>query len=266
MRTRLLIAALVGVSLFAIAVSTYALRARDSAIRGWAFATRLKVEIAELNTQQKVRDNRLNSYEKTFKWLISKNADIQPTDSKLEIAEKLTNHLYQTTLFSGPWINSSIEPQRYLMTIGQESFNYCSSLSTTLDWMLGLFGIEARSTHFAAQSFFTGSLGDTHTLVEALIDGRVIAIDPTFNTTYSCGDRDLLDAKAMIECASTGQFNHHYIAKPRPGRSLAEYYIPITKILYAIDATQSPDHFYTYEYPSKGWLQDVRSKYTGQSN
>lgn len=242
---RILVAAICGLLVALVAVSAYAYRTREIAIAAGAAASDKK---------------RLENYTETFRWIVAKNAGIASGDSDLRIAEKLTDHLYQKTLFSGAWAPSNIEPQMYFLTIDQQTYNLCSSLSSTLDWMLGLFDIEARSVSFAAPNYFTEATGDTHVLVEALIDDRIVVFDPTFDTTYSCGSNEMIDAKQMVECAS-GQLGHRYIGKPRPGRSLAEYYVPITDMLHAIDATGGEDRFYQYELPRPGWLKELQTKY-----
>lgn len=212
------------------------------------------VRLLAENSGLAVENRRVRGYNETFRRMLSKNASIADGDSDLDIALKLTRHLYEATLFSGPSVETDNESLRYVLTIEQETSNLCSSLSTTLDWALGLFGITARSVSMAGPDFFKDGKADTHTLVEAMIDGEVIAFDPTFNTTYACGAAsELIDVRSMAECVKVSTLRPNYISTPRPGRSLSEYYISLDELLYAIQATGGSDQFYQYEYPAPGW-------------
>jgi hypothetical protein len=284
MSKTILLTALVAVSAYAIAATAYGFHIHGSAIRGWLEGTNASSELASVGRDRTAASEQLSRAEmllarhrQTFQAILRERAGIVSGDSDMVIAKKLANHLYQMTLFAGPWRSDLSVEGRYMMSIQKKTYNYCSSLSTMLEWALWLFGIDSRSVAIASKSYFDDVEGDTHVLVEAWITDRAVAIDPTFDTTYSCGDeRDLLDVKGMAECVKTGTLTPHYIGEPRPGRRLDQYYIPLSKLLYAVDASakQQPfglkptgkANFYNYETPYPGWLQDMKRQYSERSN
>lgn len=247
--------------------AAYAYRARESAIRGWTAVDELTAKLDQTIKQSNAAKG-FTDYRAAAKAEVSANAGVTETDTPISIAHKLTNHLYQSTMFSGPYIATMNDPLRYRLTIQKQTFNFCSSLTATLIWALDLFDIKARTVNFAAKSFFIQTEGDTHTVAEVMIGGKPVVFDPTFNTTYSCGADNLIDARAMVECVKkTGSVARNYIGKPRPGRSLEEYYIPLATLLYAIDANQGEkDGFYQYESPETGWVEREQARYRAQQS
>lgn len=263
---KLLISVLALSVLGLICTITYALHARDSAIRGWASAAQQQAinrDAGAGDTLKKLADSR-----EANRWMLAKNAEIKPEDDAKKIAEKLTKHIYSETNFSGPYIETNNDLYRYLLTISHQTFNYCSSLSSTLKWALDLFGVKSRIVNIAAEEFFVDTETDTHTFVEAMISGKPVVFDPTFNATYSCdGGGEAVDARALFDCVKQGKnIQPNYLSKPRPGRSLAEYYISLEKLFYAIDAVDETDDglFYRSDEPFSDWLRSTQRKYAEQ--
>jgi hypothetical protein len=271
MRERLLIACASVAVLAALAIGWYAIRARESAINGWsAWSTEHTArQIAETDLEIAKTDlekNRrlISDHNDAFRWLLAEKAGIKDADSDMQIAEKLTRHIYTETPFTNPYIETTNDPLRYFLTVNKKTFNYCSSLSMTLEWALDLFDVKSRIVNVAAKNFFTDKKGDTHTFIEAMIDGRPIVFDPTFSTTYTCGKSNRpADAKTMFECVKEGQsIRPTYLSTPRPGRSLAEYYITLEELFYAIDAVRGEDFgFYQFESPEPQWLRRLQRQY-----
>lgn len=259
MKTRLLIAALAGVSLisiaFAGAVSAYAWKKRELA-----------------NTNQ-LAANALVDYREALRLQIAKNAGIKPDDGDRAIAEKLTSHLYNATLFyssEAPFISTGNNPLAYFQTVNKEVANMCANLASTMVWSLDLFDIPARSIAVASEAFFTDPEAPTHAFVEARIGNDVIAFDPTFNNTYSCEGQGDINAKGIHECIKSGKkLTWTYLGPTRPGRSIEEYPDPIEPDFYAVSATARPDLFYSFETPAAGWREAVaeaHSRLTTASN
>ena len=256
---KLLAAALVGVSVIAVAASAYAWRARNIAINAWAEQAR----VAEIANSTQSAAKWAEVYQDAFRAQITANAGIKPGDSDRVIAEKLTQHLYEATLFSSaeaPFATSGNNPLVYLQTINHEVANMCATLSSTLVWALNLFDIPARPIDVASEAFFTDPKGPTHTFIEVKAEGQIIAFDPTFNATYSCdGEGEPLDARAMTECVQSGRtLTWNYLGPTRPGRSIEEYPDPLEAHFFAVDASANSSEFYEFEKPHSGWLAEVR--------
>lgn len=258
--------------------TSYALYARDSAIRGWAEAASLNDRLAEkeaeastsriLSPEETINysqmTNQLSDYNSAMKWLIMERAGIKDIDSDLRIGLLLTSHLYNETNFSGEYISTNNNVLRYFLTENNKTFNYCSDLSQTLVWLLKFFEIDSRIVNIAANSFFEKERGDTHTFVEARLEGENVVLDPTFNTTYRCSsDGKDLDAISLFECVKDGNsIFPKYISIPRPKRSVGEYYISLEELFYAMDAVDGQSKgFYSFEYPQQRWLMDTQKKW-----
>lgn len=248
MRKIVLSGAFAALAIYAVAATAYGFHARSSAIRGWA-----AVNEATGTEREKL----------AFRASLRLNADIKPSDTEREIVDKITNLLYQRANFGGNYKNTYNDALRYVWNMHGANREYCSTLSATLVWALHLFDIPARHIKLAARSFITGKeLGDTHVLVETRAGGKTYLIDPTFNVHYHCDGAHDIDAKTMNECVRAGRnLTWTYIAKPRTGRMLKDYYIPIQKLAQNIDASADAELFYSYEYPSKGWFERARAQY-----
>ncbi len=245
MRRILLLGAVSALCVYAVAATFYAVRARDSAIRGWHAAK-------EAGT------------EKAFRESLRLNAGIASSTPDREIVDKLTNLLYQHANFGGEFRNTPNNALRYVWNMHGANREYCSTLSATLVWALRLFDIQARVINIAADSFLNGEqLGDTHTLVEVKVGDSIYLTDPTFDTHYYCGEGTKeINAKKMNECVrSNRKLRWTYIGQPRDGRRLSDYYLSIDKLAVNMDADDAPHEFYTYEYPRPNWLEDARRQY-----
>ncbi len=246
------IAAFCAVSAYALAATGYAWHAREKAVDATAHVARLRNA-----------DARESNYRAALLASIRADAGIAGTDTEQQIVAKITDLLYQRARFDGPFKPTGNDALRYVWNMRGDNREYCSSLSSTLIWALGLFGIDARRVNLAARSFLDGSApGDTHTLVEVKAGGAVYLTDPTFDVTYHCGGSpDNIDAKRLHECVRSGStLTWTSIGKPRKGRTLGDYYIPLAKLAHAVDAGERPDRFYTFEYPSPGWLGRALAK------
>lgn len=270
MKPRVAALAFLGVAVWAVAASLYAYRARDSAIRGWNHSLAMTAERdrlresqlpANLDTKLRQQEYFIGSADAAFKRMLTRNAGIEENDTPRDIAFKMMDHLYQETLFSGPWLDTESAPERYLMTIYEESFNYCSSLVTMFKWALSLWDIPTRTVTLATHQFMTDPDAPTHSFAEVKIGDEFFVVDPTFNTTYYCDGEGPLNAREMVECKSG--LSWRYFKKPRPGRSLEEYPDSLSDLLQRVDATRSYPVFYRYEYPEEGWLSQARARHAG---
>lgn len=260
LKSRIVIAALAGVSVIAVALAAYGYRTRAIAMNGWAEYDKLKASVTtSIQATATAAD-----YREALRLQIAANAGIEPGDNDHMIAEKLTRHLYNATLFGGkPFATTRNSPLHYFQTINHEVANMCGNLSTTLVWALDLFDIPARSIVLASESFVTGKdIFPTHAFVEARIEAENIVFDPTFSTVYKCdGSPQLLDARGLQQCARDDKLEHIYLSPPRPGRSLEEYPATFHQMSFAIEAIARPDAFYTLDLPEPGWRAKAQKLY-----
>jgi hypothetical protein len=116
----------------------------------------------------------------------------------------------------------------------------CGNFSSALVEALRRVGIVARRVHLGSRRFERGEERfDTHVLVEAFDrkNERWVLVDPTFNVQFvDGGGRSLGIAELMALHADGGKWALRQIAPPLPGRSAAEYYLPLSDLLWAADA------------------------------
>lgn len=231
------------------------------AAKAWQYRT--AAIRAEAARDEAVRQT-VAEYNQALRIMISYEAGLTGTDSKLVCAQKLTTLLYSRTDFSGAFIPTNSDILRYALTVTGRMKNYCDSLSYTLVWLLQLFDIPARPVVFVAQSHLEGrKLEDTHTMVEAMFPEGPVALDPTFDVTYAsteAPDRPI-GAEQIYMNARRGTLAWTYLAPPRPGRSVEQYYIQLETLFYAVGGRELPGVFKPIEMP-KGWQDQVRSLYT----
>lgn len=197
-----------------------------------------------------------------FREMVRIQASIENGDTDLDIAKKITAHLYQTTLFTGkPFATTGNDALRYVRTVNHQVANMCATLTSTEIWELGLFGIRARPAGFASERYVAGKdIAATHTLVEVKVDGTPMVFDPTFSTMYTCeGSATPLNVSELRECAQADRLKPVYLSPSRPGRAVEDYPLTFHELSYAVDA--HGDGFYPLELPKKGWLKDARGLY-----
>jgi hypothetical protein len=99
----------------------------------------------------------------------------------------------------------------------------CGGMGWVLYHMLPEVGIPARVVALATEYAASGRYPhDTHVAVEAYIDGRWIAVDPTFNASFRCAGRYRSFAE-LRECWRNDQPIRVVEGKLLPDRSIAEY-------------------------------------------
>lgn len=233
MKVQYIIVATACLSVAAAGIAGYqALRYRSLASEAQASRDELIAEITMLRSEP--------APSVVFQTLLRHNAKIMPDDPPLVIAKKLTDHLHQSTSFAQPIATTSNDSLRYAQTISKEVGNLCSSLSSTLVWALQQFDIESRPVNLFSLDALAGTEpDDSHVFVETLIDGHATVLDPTFGATYSCGESDDISASAVFDCAA--DVRPVYISTPQPGRSLEDYYIPLSDLLASVSAPAMPD-------------------------
>jgi len=235
---------------------------------------RAQTQVSELQAQVSQQERELKGARQQIAQLTGAQSDegrqvvarlvgLGTEDSIKAIAYKLTDALYQNNADFSHDDHFSTPEITFAMTMAGQSSNLCSGLSQNLHWALNQFAIPNRYIILAAQTFLDGKqLGDTHELIEAQIDGRLMVLDPTFSVTYCDGDDPTpIDAKTMADCAKAGTLKSIQIGKPRAGLGLADYYMPIDKLTAAMQATGGPPDFYQVELPYPGWFATMMAKY-----
>lgn len=110
---------------------------------------------------------------------------------------------------------------------------YCDGMAFVYYFILRELGLDARVVIIGDADYFTtGNTLDTHTTVDVYLDGRWVSMDPTFNVTYQCNgaDSSVVDLVACHEDGKTVTWSYGGVVYA--GRTLEEYYIPLTVLLY----------------------------------
>jgi len=117
---------------------------------------------------------------------------------------------------------------RAVLLMGEQAL--CGDFSLFTQMILENSGIPARKVQLATAQYVNGEQrGDTHVTVEALINNKWTIFDPTFNATFSCGDKTLIGVEEARACGA----NLAAVQNPStlPGRSVAEYPVPYPDLL-----------------------------------
>ena len=78
---------------------------------------------------------------------------------------------------------------------------------------------------------------DSHVTTEVFHEGDWILVDPTFKSTFTCGDSlQLLSAESAQRCVKNdGALNEVQFGDVSHSRSLDAYYIPYSKLITGLD-------------------------------
>lgn len=117
---------------------------------------------------------------------------------------------------------------------GTASF-LCDGMAFVYRNMLRELGIDARYVVIGDEDYFTsGDTRDTHTTVDVYLDGWV-SMDPSFNVTYYC-DGIKSSTVDLVACHQQGKsITWSYGGVVYSGRTLEEYYLPFTDLLYGYE-------------------------------
>lgn len=146
-----------------------------------------------------------------------------------DLAVRLRNHVFQNTLrernSAAFWSKNVL--QKYVdALVSQQEAVICDGSSVLYRDLLTAFGFKTRFIGLKAANNV-----DTHMLNEVQFDGRWIALDATFNAAFrDAKSGRLLSVSEMQARPKDFVVDGGGFATKR-GRSLAEYYIPLTQLL-----------------------------------
>lgn len=289
LRNIVVVAAFLGIS-YAVAVTAYALRARDSAIRGWAEAIRLnkalsgqaaadnkkiammgqeitqdRSEIGRLN-QGSTRTASAEAYRAIWRMLLGLPHNV----SDLQYALAVRDFIHSKVPVGDDDVPGTPLARLANAVTGGGETAQCGDYSVFFRSALMASGIPARTVQLASQAYIDTGAPETHVTVEALIDGHWILIDPTYDATLSCGsDPKLLNVATAHQCvANGGALTIHQGKATRPGRGIrgnVDFSVPFEKLLayYMRADTVVDGKLVKYQgFPNDDWLIKAENKFS----
>ena len=227
---RFLQIALCASAAFGVAVSAYAVRTRESAIAGWAEATRYANKVTKLESFNAGASSQLNAVHAAYRALwshILRRFDLQ---DDLSFARAVNDYIYKNVGVGSDDVEGSYALRMSNALSGEGETALCGDLSIFLDEALRSSGVQSRMVQLASDKFVKGQTdSDTHVTVEASFSGKWLIIDPTFNAVLTCGDgTDLIGVREAHECAASGKrLVPHYGPTVLSGRLVSDYYVPL---------------------------------------
>lgn len=257
MKTRLLIAALACVCVVAVA---YALRARDSSINGWAEAARLQSELSKSEQSKERLTDAEAAYRALWEALVKK-----PGADDLTFVLAVNDYIHHNVPFGTNGNVPGTIPDRLTNALlGGGETAICGDYSTFLQMVLQAAGVPARTVQLASAKYAeTGDpMAPTHVTVEAMIEGRWILVDATFDATFSCaGDPKLIGVEEARQCPKL-VYNQHPNTIRETERQVATHPFSFPDLLaYSMtSATRVDDKpVEWFGYPNPDWLVKVQA-------
>ena len=169
------------------------------------------------------------------------------SDSAIAQAEKIASWVHRHSRIVGiadPRHVSLGSPHYWTANPTSSIDGDCGTCTSAMLEALSNCGIDGRAVCLGTQRFEQGaSLGDTHALVEVFdkAQSRWLLVDPTFNVVFEGEDGRVLGITELITLNRTGgNWKMRQISACLPGRSIEEYYLPMTELLWMADAPAVP--------------------------
>lgn len=200
-----------------IGVIGYAYHAHDSAKRGWAEAEKIRETIVQIYSERIKRDIGLKNNTPTF-----------------EIALIARDFIYRQSKVGKE--TPMYRWERYEKTVQKNITHSCGGMAMTYQFMLQSLGIPARLVQLATHKFIEGkNMYDTHETVEVFALGKWSVFDPTFNVAFNCSDgKTYLSVPELKQCVESNYSIIPIKGKTQiSGRTIEEYYLPYTDLLFA---------------------------------
>ena len=184
----------------------------------------------------------------------------------------LRDYVYKNTVIGTDQFDYGDAVDHFITLDLHENKMVCFGMAAMYSWLLRQFDIPSRTVVMAAKSFVDGDrLGDTHASVDVYdeVNQKWYASDPTFNVSFKCnGKGELLDYEELVSCLRKGgtittvRNGVTYLK----GRTVGEYYIPYSDLLFAIKAPEvsSSDGrvlIKGLELPHKDWFAQASKHY-----
>jgi transglutaminase-like putative cysteine protease len=169
------------------------------------------------------------------------------SDSAIAQAEKIASWVHRHSRVVGiadPRHVSLGSPHYWTANPTSSIDGDCGTYTSAMLEALSNCGIDGRAVSLGTQRFEQGaSLGDTHALVEVFdkAQSRWLLVDPTFNVVFEGEDGRVLGIAELITLnRNGGNWETRQISACLPGRSIKEYYLPMTELLWMADAPAVP--------------------------
>lgn len=260
-------AAFAAVAIIAIGASVYAYRARDSAIRGWAYADQVALEAAaRVDAANESAREAVAAAERSgigpYRALWETILGGPKTDRSFVFAA--ASHVHQNIPLGNTDTKGTVYERYRSAMLGLGETALCGDFSVFLADILNRSGIPSRVVQLAGQDFVEGlDKYATHVTVEALVDGKWVIVDPTINATFACGSRsDLLDVAGVRACGEGVTANQ--LPGTLPGRG-AETLTPLfaDQVNYTVTraAGVGGHDMPKTSYPEEGWIKRALALY-----
>jgi hypothetical protein len=186
----------------------------------------------------------------------------------------LRDYVYNKTIL-GKGNIEQFNPVSQIIKLKNSKANMmCGGMAFTYKSLLSAFDIPARTIQLATKEYIDGyRRNDTHVTVEVYDSkmGKWYLSDPTFNISLMCNNKkQLADIEELRECAINGQ-GISYVrdgVQYIKGRTIEEYYLPYSDLLYAVDAEKTiglvngnPIIRHRAELPSNNWRKTALGQY-----
>ena len=186
----------------------------------------------------------------------------------------LRDYVYNKTIL-GKGNIEQFNPVSQIIKLKNSKANMmCGGMAFTYKSLLSAFDIPARTIQLATKEYIDGSRrNDTHVTVEVYDSkmGKWYLSDPTFNISLMCNNKkQLADIEELRECAINGQgiTYVHNGTQYKMGRTIEEYYLPYSELLYAVDAVKTIGLVngntiirHRTELPRKNWRKTALGQY-----
>ncbi len=194
------------------------------------------------NKQYKNKKDKIALIEKKIRQSAIKNfvceklPEIKRAQTDLDKVRLLRDFVYSNSVI-GP--NNSIDYQNFGIENIKNWYNRkdkysFDNIAYLFHILASSFGLESRVVYMYANSFYSGTSGDTHVSNEIKINNNWVAQDPTFNIEFQYNNK-LLSYEKLFAFNENNSFNKVSIEsngfKILPKRSLNEYYIPHHNLL-----------------------------------
>ncbi|MDP2733452.1 MAG: transglutaminase domain-containing protein [Hoeflea sp.] len=184
-------------------------------------------------------------------------------ETNLEYATAVTDYLHHNVPLGGKDTAGAISNRLSRAVLLKDEEAYCGDFSTFMNLILKNSGVPSRTVQLASNRYVNGeSLGDTHVTVEVWIDNKWTIFDPTFNSTFSCGNKTLIGVAEARACGVNLVAVQH--PSTLPGRTVAEHNVPYWRLLENSLATGTMVGSTFIEpvgVPNLTWLSEASTQY-----
>lgn len=275
MKTNLVLAgALCAVSAFAIAMSAYAYRTRDTAIAAWAEWAKAKereAATAQRATQLQtlvdahLADEKFN--QRFYRTTVLAEAGL-PLSQSIDARSAnmaVRDYIYRTTVVGNARSDLPRSGKSRYAIMGQENGQQlCGGMTWSLEFALNTLEIPTRYVTLAGKRFLEGKdRYQTHAVAEVFIDGKWQVSDSTYNVSLDCSDgASNLSVEEAFSCLAGGNKLVPIAGKTQiKGRTVQDLGPAYPAYFAAYSRNEIGKFKPADEFPEAGWIGKALSLY-----